>query len=151
MPHGKVHVAFELGTLPAWVALGAVLDVGRTSLVFFSGAYVAASLFLSPDLDLAESDVARRWRGARFLWRPYALLFRHRGISHSLVFGPLTRLLYLALIGGAVGVVLHVVTGISFPYTFSLDLVLPVLVGVFAPQVLHVTLDQAVTRVRRWW
>ncbi|MFH1609432.1 MAG: DUF2227 family putative metal-binding protein [Candidatus Bipolaricaulota bacterium] len=150
MPQGRVHLAFELGTLPAWVVAGAALGVGRTSLAFFAGAYVGASLFLSPDLDLARSDASRRWRAARYLWLPYAALFRHRGISHSPVLGPLTRLLYLSVVGGAAWALLHVAAAVPFPRTFPRDSVFPVLVGVLSPQLLHVVLDRGVTRVRRW-
>lgn len=150
MPRGKVHLALELGTLPLWVALGATLELGRASLVFFAGAYVTGSLFLSPDLDLTRSDAARRWRRARFLWRPYAALFRHRGVSHSPFVGPLTRLLYLGAIGAAVWAILHVLIRIPLPRSVALHSALPVLVGVFAPQLLHVALDRIATLSRHW-
>lgn len=149
MPSGKVHLACELGTLPVWAAIGGTLGVERTPLVLFTAAYVGASLFLSPDLDLVHTDAARRWRAARFLWAPYAALFRHRGVSHSPVFGPLTRLAYLVVVGGAVWTVLHVVAGVPFPSSFPRDSVLPVLVGIYLPQLLHVLLDRGVTRLRR--
>jgi len=150
MPRGRVHLVFELGTLPAWVVAGAALGIGRASLVFFAGAYVGASLLLSPDLDLARSDASRRWRAARYLWLPYAALFRHRGISHSPLLGPLTRLLYLSVVGGSAWALLHVVANVPFPRTFPRDSVFPVLIGVFSPQLLHVILDRGVTRARRW-
>ena len=149
MPRGRAHLAFELGTLPGWVAIGAMLHVGRTSLVIFTGAYTVASLFLSPDLDLARSDPARRWRGARFLWRPYAALFRHRGISHSPLFGPLTRILYLAAIGAGLWFVLREVVGLPSPQPVTWHLALPVLAGLYLPHLLHVVLDRAVSLGRR--
>lgn len=149
MPNGTVHLALELGTLPAWVVTGAVLGVGRSSLIWFAGAYVGASLFLSPDLDLVRSDASRRWRAARYLWFPYAVLFRHRGVSHSLVLGPLTRLLYLGAVAGAAWGLLHVVAGVPFPRTVPWSHALPALSGAFSPQLLHIALDRAVTRLRR--
>ncbi len=149
MPRGKVHLAVELGTLPGWIALGAGLGAGRASLLLFAGGYVGGSLFLSPDLDLAASDAARHWRGARVLWRPYAALFRHRGVSHSPFLGPLTRLLYLACLGGLVWVIFHFVVGAPFPAVPRWGAVLPVLGGLYLPQLLHVVLDRTVTVGKR--
>lgn len=149
MPRGAVHLAFELGTLPGWVGLGAVLGGERVSLLVFTGAYVAASLFLSPDLDLAHSAASRRWRGARFLWRPYAALFRHRGLSHAPLAGPLTRLLYLAVLGAMGWALLHGVARVPFPRAVPWGSALPLLGGLFLPQLLHVALDRGVTAGRR--
>ena len=53
---------------------------------------------LSPDLDLSSSGSSNRWGIFRFLWYPYNKLFSHRGISHSIIFGTLTRIIYLFLI-----------------------------------------------------
>lgn len=149
MPGGNVHLAFEMGTLPAWVLAGGALGVGRESLVWFAAAYVGASLLLSPDLDLATSRAARRWGGARVLWRPYAALFRHRGISHSPLLGPLTRLAYLALLGGIGWGLLHAVAGVPFPRSFPTESLPAVLVGLYWPQLLHVALDRLMTAAKR--
>jgi uncharacterized metal-binding protein len=149
MPRGTVHLAIELGTLPAWVVAGGALGVARASLVLFAGSYVGASLFLSPDLDLARSDASQRWRAARFLWLPYAALFRHRGISHSPLLGPLTRLLYLVVLGGLGWGLLHAVAGVPFPRAIPWESALPVLVGLYLPQLLHVLLDRVVTSGKR--
>ncbi len=83
------------------------------------------------------------------MWRPYAALFRHRGISHSPFWGPLTRLLYLGTLGGVGWAILHGVVGIPFPRAFPWDSALPVLGGVWLPQLLHVALDQVVTLGKR--
>ncbi len=39
------------------------------------------------------------WGPLRVIWGPYAALHTHRGRSHNSLFGPLSRLLYLALPG----------------------------------------------------
>lgn len=148
MPQGNTHLAVELGTLPGWVGLGAALGVGREPLLIFAVAYVTASLFLSPDLDLERSSTAYRWRQARVLWKPYAALFRHRGISHSPVWGPLTRLAYLGLLAGAGWGVLRAVADIP-PLSFPTAAIAPALVGLYLPHLLHVALDRAVTAGRR--
>lgn len=148
VPTGKVHLAIELGTLPGWVALGAVVGVGRSSLLLFAGGYVAGSMFLSPDLDLTRSDAARRWGVVRFLWRPYAALFRHRGLSHAPVVGPLTRLAYLGALASVGWAILRAVADVS-PLSFSLATIAPTLVGLYLPQLLHILLDRSVTTGRR--
>lgn len=149
MPCGKVHLTLELATLPGWVALGAVLGGDRSSLLVFTGAYVAASLFLSPDLDLAHSGASRRWQGARFLWRPYAVLFRHRGLSHSPLAGPVTRLLYLAVLAGVGWALLHAVAGVPLPRAAPWGAAVPAVTGVFLPQLLHVGLDRIASLAKR--
>ena len=59
-------------------------------------------MLLSPDLDLARSDPHNRWGLLRHCWKPYAKLFRHRGVSHNPLLGPLSRLFYLGLWAAAV-------------------------------------------------
>ena len=50
-------------------------------------------------MDLANKIKFRSWRGILTLpFRGYALFFRHRGISHSFLFGTLTRVLWLLLL-----------------------------------------------------
>jgi len=51
---------------------------------------------MNPDLDLAHKIKLISLRGFLSLpFRWYSLVFRHRGISHSLIFGSLTRLAWL--------------------------------------------------------
>ena len=66
------------------------------------GLGVLSSAALTPDLDmgrsvgviaLAPSFVKKAWVTA---WSPYARLFKHRGISHKVGLGTLTRLMYLS-------------------------------------------------------
>jgi|Deesub1362B_J571_1020462.scaffolds.fasta_scaffold05699_2 uncharacterized metal-binding protein len=141
MPSGKVHLGFELLTLPGWVAGGVALGVPEGALVTFSLAYAAASLLLSPDLDLARSGPARRWGALRWLWLPYAWLFRHRGLSHSPLWGPLTRLLYLAALALLLFLPFHLALKVPFPHRFPSRLLAPGLAGVYLAHLLHVGLD----------
>jgi len=149
MPAGKVHLAVELSTLPLWVAGGALLGVGRTSLIVFALSYVGASLLLSPDLDLAGAAPSRRWGPLKGLWTPYAYLFRHRGLSHSPIFGPLTRLLYLAALVAAAWTGLHFAFGVPFPQGFPVNSIPAILVGVYLPHLLHIALDHLPNPLRR--
>lgn len=150
MPKDPHHRAWELALLPL-VLLGAYRLGLRTELLPLAGAYLAGSLFLSPDLDLYHSRPARRWGILRVLWWPYARLFRHRGLSHHLVLGPLTRLLYLGGILVLLGVGLRYL-GVQVP-RFPGNWVGPVLLGLWLPQLFHILLDllsRKVARARSW-
>jgi uncharacterized metal-binding protein len=149
MPSGKVHLALELSLLPGFALAGAYLGASDEQLAAFSLSYTAASLLLSPDLDLARSDPASRWGPLRFLWWPYAALFRHRGLSHSLLLGPLTRLGYLALLAGLVFLPLHFLAGVPLPPRFPLRFLYPIAIGVYLPHLLHVGLDRLASRLGR--
>jgi uncharacterized metal-binding protein len=96
LPSGRVHEVVNLIALPP--TLYALPD-GWSKLAFAAG-YLVGTFWLTPDLDLATSRPARRWGLLRLLWLPYAWLFPHRGISHRPLLGALTRLLYLAALGG---------------------------------------------------
>lgn len=72
--------------------------IGMNSLILSGFAFTFATLFLSPDLDLNYSNPARNWGPLRILWWPYSLFFKHRGLSHSILFSSITRLSYLALV-----------------------------------------------------
>jgi len=102
MPSGKVHLRIEMVILAGCLALGSYLVkeelIEAVHLTVFFGAYLFSSFFLTPDLDLKQSLAFRRWGIARVLWVPYARLFRHRALSHSILLGPLTRILYLGFI-----------------------------------------------------
>ena len=63
----------------------------------FSIGVIFASIFLSPDLDLTISSPYKNFGPLRFIWFPYAKLFKHRGISHSYFLGTFTRIAYLAI------------------------------------------------------
>jgi uncharacterized metal-binding protein len=85
--YGYVHAAGWLQLEPATV-------------LCFSGAFAAGTFLLSPDLDLAEQNVdsKKNWGILGFLWIPYGMMFSHRGLSHTWLVGPLTRVLYLVLL-----------------------------------------------------
>jgi len=63
----------------------------------FTAGFLVGTLLITPDLDLQYNDAARRWGAFRILWGPYWRLSRHRGRSHTYLFGPFSRLAYLAV------------------------------------------------------
>ncbi len=143
----------EAGILAACVAGGGLLllqgSLAIGALVAFASGFAFSMFFLSPDLDLVRSGPMRRWGRLSILWWPYAKLFRHRGISHHVLWGPLTRLAYLALF------VIAVSAGVGAAIGHPLRLerlpvnVWAVLVGIYAPSVVHVLVDRASSAVRR--
>jgi len=78
------------------------------------GSYLLGTFLITPDLDLAEQQVRAKghWGWLGWLWVPYGWMFAHRGLSHTWLIGPLTRLLYL----GAVGLVVFWLCGAIMSY-----------------------------------
>ncbi|MFK7604195.1 metal-binding protein [Deinococcus sp. SM5_A1] len=153
MPSGRVH---NLINIAAYSVLSAVaLTLSRQDLLTitpvqalnFTVAFAAGTFLLSPDLDLADGhvDSKRYWGWLGFVWVPYGKLFRHRGLSHSWVIGPLTRLAYLALlITLIVGVLRYAVPTLTLPtipQPISLKFILPLVLGYFLSQWLHLIAD----------
>src|SRR5437870_4743830 len=99
MPSGRTHdlITIVTGAAGAPAVLNTHLpDMGPPNAMVLLGAYVVSGLLFSPDLDL-HSTPYRRWRKLRWIWLPYRRLVPHRSwISHSMVFGPLLRVLYFA-------------------------------------------------------
>ena len=66
--------------------------------VVFSLAFAYGTLFMSPDLDLAHKIKLFSIRGFLTLpFRTYALVFKHRGVSHWPLVGTMSRVLWLFL------------------------------------------------------
>jgi len=161
MPSGKTHLRIELSLLPVCVALlfvaqhYQVVTIGWEGMAIFVGAYLFSSLLLSPDLDLRHNRSRRRWGLLGFLWIPYTKIFKHRGVSHSLLFGTLTRLGYLGLIA------LVIAWGLSYfnvwaihpdaLRTFPLDLKLfsLLIAGLWLPNIIHTLTDHIHSFLRR--
>jgi len=146
MPSGRTHLRIEMFVFVASVASGVYLfQVGLVRSLYigvFLGSYLFSSLFLSPDLDLKGSDSFRRWGVARVIWVPYARLFRHRALSHHIIFGPLTRIVYL---GGIVSLVLIAVLHLTgWQVRFSVPqwpVIAALLCGLYLPNQIHTVAD----------
>jgi uncharacterized metal-binding protein len=153
MPSGRVHFCIETGILAGCAIVGAGLvrrgSLSTESLLAFAFGFAFGMFFLSPDLDLTRSRPTRRWGWLSFLWWPYAKIFRHRGVSHHVIWGPLTRLGYLALIVGAVAAAVGALTGHRLAVgRLPID-GWAVLVGVYVPNVAHVLVDGAAAVLHR--
>jgi uncharacterized metal-binding protein len=151
MPSGRAHEAINLTLLGLggafYLAQGGSPEEPR-ALAFLLG-YLAGTFLLSPDLDLAEKGVRAqgRWGVLGALWRPYGWLFRHRGLSHTWILGPLTRLGYLLLL---LFLLYGLLKGVAAFMGASLALALPPLpkevllcglLGYYLSQWLHLVAD----------
>ncbi|MCB1084727.1 MAG: DUF2227 family putative metal-binding protein [Chlamydiia bacterium] len=106
----KQHAQFNLFiALP--ILLGALyyfLHPGRPHMLTFAAAFAYSTLFMNPDLDLAHQIRLFSIRGLLTLpFRSYSKFFRHRGLSHHPFLGSLTRILWLALWGALISLILY--------------------------------------------
>ncbi len=79
----------------------------------FVVSYLVGTLLVTPDLDLANRRVRAKsnWGIFGILWVPYGVLFRHRGLSHTWIVGPATRLAYMAVLLLALSELAQVLAG----------------------------------------
>ncbi|WP_172958095.1 DUF2227 family putative metal-binding protein [Thermus scotoductus] len=142
---GQEH---DLSTLALALVGGYALAQASPALgASFALGTLAGGLLLSPDLDLPYSTPSRRWGPLRFLWLPYQALHPHRGRSHTYLYGPLSRLLYLGLLLsllalplGGLGVVQGLEAQNLLPLLGGKE-ALGALGGYFLSQWLHLILD----------
>lgn len=117
-------------------------------LLTFAGAYLFSSLMLSPDLDLRSNSARRRWGLLGFIWVPYTKVFKHRGLSHNLLLGPLTRIAYLFLLGALVVFALNYF-GLRANIQIHLDKEILAMIGIgfYLPNILHILYDRFDSKV----
>ena len=166
MPSGRTHLRIELFLFPVallafWYWAFPWLDPRYQWQAFslFGGAYLMSSLLFSPDLDLRHNSARNNWGVLGFVWIPYTKIFKHRGLSHSLIFGVLTRLAYLSVFGALIGISIWV--GLS--YLFRRELAIPqwqmdaygyrwliiFISGLWVPNVIHILVDRVHSAFRR--
>jgi len=98
MPSGKTHLMIN------WIVLILInilivffhTHIEIREFALFNVIYILTSYLISPDLDV-NSSVYKRWSIFRWIWYPYREIMKHRGLSHSVVFGPLSIILNLVL------------------------------------------------------
>lgn len=98
MANYKTHSAFNIFLmLPGLVAaIYYFLHPPQALLITFIVTFAYCTLFMNPDLDLVHNIKIMSLRGLLSLpFRFYSKIFKHRGISHSPLFGSLTRILWL--------------------------------------------------------
>ncbi|MCK4937904.1 MAG: DUF2227 family putative metal-binding protein [Methanosarcinales archaeon] len=140
--HNKINIIVLMLILSITYALFSRSDISLhvqppsiELILIFSVTYLFGTFFLSPDLDI-ESSPYNRWGVFKFLWWPYKVIFKHRGLSHHPIFGPLTILFNFALIFVPILVVL------GFNRTlFSLDVSVVAATGFVLSIEMHILAD----------
>lgn len=162
VPSGRVHETINLtffGGLAAGYAyartqgLTAELEPFATkpAVTLFNLSYLVGTFLVTPDLDLAESNVRSKsnWGLLGLLWVPYGSMFAHRGMSHTWFIGPLTRLIYMVVVGLGLSYMATVVAP-YFGYEIRIEtqleknwpeLALGALAGYYLSQWLHLIAD----------
>ncbi len=98
MSNYKKHTQFNLLiALPILlIAAHFTLHPSYDLLITFAAVFSYTTLFMSPDMDLAHQIRFFSIRGFFSLpFRSYSKLFSHRGLSHHLLLGSLTRIAWL--------------------------------------------------------
>lgn len=152
MPDGKNHNIINITVLIAIVS-GLYVLSGRPDIVLpaqyfnimtvpaFALSYLFATFFLSPDLDIDSSPYGR-WGIFKFLWWPYKVIFKHRGLSHHFLFGPLSIFINFALILAP----LFAVAGFD-PALVPVEVLAAGVLGIWAAIELHILADAVVSEI----
>jgi len=99
MPSGKTHIRIN------WFVLALInilimpfhMDISIKNYFLFNIIFILTSYYISPDLDITSS-VYRRWGLLKIIWWPYKELMKHRQMSHSIIWGPISILFYMVLL-----------------------------------------------------
>lgn len=139
MPKENVHLSIGFLLLSLLIYLMVRWHFKINVIFAFVSSYLFSLFWLSPDLDFDKgSKSLKRWGPLKFLWYPYKEIFKHRGVSHNIFIGPLTRLLYiitplLALV--ALGI-------IYLPQEVNWDMLAAIAAGLWLPDVSHCIVDR---------
>lgn len=163
MPGFRTHTTVNLVVLGGLGSGGFEVIQAQPFLAAIAGvSFLLATVFLSPDLDLAHSSPTRNWGFLRWIWRPYQMMFKHRGLSHSVFFSSATRVLYLLFLAVGLLAAFHWATGDALAATPEALLPTGLLegavahrwrlaaagAGIFASDLCHIVTDRAVSFVK---
>lgn len=156
MPSAKKHLQIEFFFLPLAIFVFYLFRPTILESAVYGSSYIFSSLLLSPDLDLASSQTLKRWGPLRGFWLPYQKIFRHRGLSHNLILGPATRIVYLLFILTLLAWIINYLLiwfefpGLQFMPAFRVigNWLLITIIGLYIPNFLHIICDRIYTRFR---
>jgi uncharacterized metal-binding protein len=147
MPSFSNHLIFNMIILILFIMYlrdHPIINVMQT-FIFCIG-YFIGSVILTPDLD-TKSEASNR---CGILSLPYRAMFKHRGMSHNVIFGVTTRILYfliiIAIFFGILGLLglftlqnLQMVLRIVIKYKLEF---LIFVMGLFFSNLFHIVLDK---------
>ena len=130
MSSGNTHDKVSIAAFTAQsIVLGyycfhpeADIELVRQGAIALAGFAIGAT-WLSPDLDVnhLNTTCAKRWGCLKYLWKPYAIWFSHRGISHSLIIGTLSRVAYFLVVAVPLIGAIALLTDVAIVMLFGLD------------------------------
>lgn len=97
MSKGRFHDKANLFTGAILTGILVGLERSWFIVIPFVAGYLLATLIFSPDTDVMPK---KRTALLQFVLYPYSILFKHRGLSHSILFGTLLRFIYGLVIFG---------------------------------------------------
>lgn len=153
MPDGKHHDIINFSVLFVLLSCIFYFGVWKENTLFlkytdayiisiFAVFYLFATLFLSPDLDI-DSTPYKRWKWLRILWWPYKEIFKHRGLSHHFIIGPLSIVLNLAIIV----VALLLLAGVKLQ-TIPVNFIVAATVGMVLSIEVHILSDCIISKMK---
>lgn len=98
MAQYKTHSIFNIFiALPLFVwGISYFFQPSYNLLIIFGTCFTYSTLFMSPDVDLANKIKLFSIKGLLTLpFRGYSKIFKHRGLSHSIILGSITRIVWL--------------------------------------------------------
>jgi uncharacterized metal-binding protein len=117
-------------------------------MITFAIGFILGTEFITPDLD-GQSTPTQRWG---FLWIPYRILRKHRGISHSYVLGFIERIAYLFLL---ISILILLIKSEAYISTIKyiitpaiMAIIIVVLVGIATANGLHIVLDRVTSKIK---
>jgi uncharacterized metal-binding protein len=114
----------------------------------FAIGFIIGTEFITPDLD-GQSTPTQRWG---FLWIPYRILRKHRGVSHSYVMGFIERIVYLFILISFLILLIKSEAYIStLQYIITpviLAILIVVLVGIAVANGLHIVFDRVTSKIK---
>jgi uncharacterized metal-binding protein len=117
-------------------------------MITFAIGFILGTEFITPDLD-GQSTPTQRWG---FLWIPYRIVRKHRGVSHSYVLGFIERIVYLLILISVLILLLKSEAYIStIQYIITpaiMAILIVVLVGIATANGLHIVLDRITSKLK---
>lgn len=153
MPNGRTHTKINI-TLLFGILLSLHTNCIKShipseylefdTVAIFSFALIFGTYYLSPDLDI-KSEPFKRWGVLRCIWWPYQKIFKHRGLLHRPLAGPIIIISTMVLF-----IIAPVVKLFNFDIThIPIEYIISSLTGIIISIEAHIVTDKIYTRAKR--
>ncbi|GAB4419783.1 MAG: metal-binding protein [Bacteriovoracaceae bacterium] len=164
MASGRWHDRLSL--VSGAVSTGALfVFLGAEVAVSYTVGFLFATLMFSPDTDVMPK---KRSGLLQFFLYPYSILFKHRGISHALFIGTLTRIIYGVILSSIIFYILNrmghtqinesdVLNALVSFFThydyryFEYRVITWIFVGMTMADLIHILVDRVSSLLKKLW